>query len=64
MSGHCKAKRYPFEASLPETLEVSGVILADQIKSLDWRTRNAKYACKAPAEIVADMIAKIQTLIS
>lgn len=59
-----RIKNYPFEVTLPEKLEVSGAILADQIKSLDWRARNAKYACKAPAEIVADMIAKIQTLIS
>jgi mRNA interferase MazF len=59
-----KVKKYPFEVALPETSEVSGVVLADQIKSLEWRARKAKFACKAPVEAVTEIIAKIQTLIS
>ena len=31
-------KGYPFEVLMPDGLPVSGAILADQIKSLDWRT--------------------------
>jgi mRNA interferase MazF len=58
-----KRKGYPFEVELPNDLKVSGVILADQIKSLDWRTRHAEYICKAPAEVVTDVLEKIKVLI-
>jgi len=33
-------KGYPFEVNIPEGLEIGGVILSDQIKSLDWRSRD------------------------
>lgn len=59
-----KAKGYPFEVALPGELSVSGVILADQIKSLDWRTREAHFECAAPARVVAEVLNKIQALLS
>jgi mRNA interferase MazF len=58
-----KSKGYPFEVELPNDLKVSGVILADQIKSLDWRARHAEYICEAPAEVVADVLEKLRVLI-
>ena len=58
-----KAKGYPFEVPLPADLKVSGVVLADQIKSLDWRVRQAEFVCRVPVETVVDVIAKIQVLI-
>ncbi|SHJ46116.1 endoribonuclease MazF [Desulfofundulus thermosubterraneus] len=58
-----KIKGYPFEVELPEKLKVSGAVLADQIKSLDWRARRAEFACRAPAEVLAETLAKIRTLI-
>ncbi|MDK2888872.1 MAG: mRNA interferase MazF [Thermoanaerobacter sp.] len=58
-----KIKGYPFEVELPEKLKVSGAVLADQIKSLDWRARRAEFACRAPAEVVAETLVKIRTLI-
>lgn len=58
-----KTKGYPFEVPLPDELNVSGVILADQIKSLDWRARKAEFFCKVPEEIVAEVQAKIHVLI-
>ena len=41
-----KVKGYPFEVGLPNQLPVRGVILADQIKSLDWKQRNAEFITK------------------
>lgn len=58
-----KIKGYPFEVEIPEGLQVAGVILADQVKSLDWRAGNAQFACKVPARVVAEVQAKIQVLI-
>jgi mRNA interferase MazF len=38
-----KIKGYPFEVPLPESNKISGVILSDQVKSLDWHERNAEF---------------------
>ncbi|HHU86815.1 MAG: endoribonuclease MazF [Pelotomaculaceae bacterium] len=58
-----KIKGYPFEVSLPEGLMVSGAVLADQIKCLDWQARRAEFACKAPAEVITEAIAKVRALL-
>ena len=59
-----RAKGYPFEVRLPEGLAVSGVVLSDHIKSLDWRARKADFACPAPSDVTAEVIAKLRTLIA
>jgi len=59
-----KAKGYPFEVLLPEGLEISGVVLSDQVKSLDWQARQAKYACTVPPHITTEVLVKIQLLVS
>ena len=58
-----RIKGYPFEVALPPGLPFSGVILTDQIKSLDWKERKAKFAGKASGELVEDGIALILPLI-
>jgi mRNA interferase MazF len=35
---------------LPEGLPITGVVLADQVRSLDWHTRRARFLAKAPRE--------------
>ena len=57
-----KVKGYPFEVKLPEGLPVEGVILADQIKNVDWISRSAQFVCKIPVEIMQEVILKIETL--
>ena len=37
-----RVKGYPFETLVPSGLPVSGAILSDQVKSLDWRARKAE----------------------
>ena len=56
-------KGYPFEILMPDGLPVSGVILADQLKSLDWRVRNAKWICTLPPRVV-EILQKLGTLLS
>ncbi len=58
-----KAKGYPFEVALPDGLSISGVILADHVKSADWAARRARFAAKAPAEIIAEVTAKLRPLL-
>jgi mRNA interferase MazF len=54
-------KGYPFEVRIEGA--ISGVVLADQIRSLDWRARGAVRECRASAEVVEEAIAKIETLL-
>jgi mRNA interferase MazF len=58
-----KVKGYPFEVAIPEGLPVSGVVLADQVKSLDWQVRNAEFICKVPSTTSAEAIAKLKALL-
>ncbi len=45
-------KGYPFEVPIPEGSKISGVVLSDQIKSVDWKIRKAKYVAAAPRPLV------------
>jgi mRNA interferase MazF len=58
-----QAKGYPFEVKLPVGLSVTGVILADHFKSADWVARRAEFAAKAPADVLADVTAKLRPLL-
>jgi len=59
-----QAKGYPFEVAVPDGLSVAGVVLADQVKSLDWRTRKASRICSLPSKVVQSVIEKINTLLT
>jgi mRNA interferase MazF len=57
-------KGYPFEVQIPSGLAIAGVVLADQVKSLDWRARQAEFAGALPAATVAEVLQKLATLLS
>ena len=54
-------KDYPFEVIIPDGLKVSGVVLSDQVKSLDWGERKVEYVDDAPHDLVIEVIAKVNT---
>ena len=56
-------KGYPFEVELSPKGNVQGVILSDQIKSLDWKARNAKFEEKVSTWMMTEVIEKISVLI-
>ena len=58
-----KIKGYPFEVALPSGLPVSGVILADQIKSLDWMVRKAEFASRTSEAVIEDVVALVLPLL-
>ena len=58
-----RVQGYPFEVCLPEGGMITGAILADQIKSLDWRARRAEKAGEASAAIVKEVLGKIGVLV-
>jgi len=57
-------KGYPFEVALPTGLKTKGVILADHVKSLDWVARNARRIEKVPPSVLAQVLAKLELLLS
>jgi mRNA interferase MazF len=59
-----QAKGYPFEVTIPTGLKISGVVLSDQVKSLDWRGRNAQFCCSVPESTVVEVLSKLGVLIS
>jgi mRNA interferase MazF len=58
-----QVKGYPFEVQLPGGLGVSGAILSDQVRSLDWRQRKAELICRLPREQVVEAMSKLHTLL-
>jgi mRNA interferase MazF len=58
-----KVKGYPFEVELPDRYAVSGVILSDQVKSLDWRSRKARLIDRVSPDVIAMVIARVLPLV-
>lgn len=58
-----QVKQYPFEVAIPPGLAVAGVVLSDQVKSLDWRVRGVKLACRLPRAVVEEATAKLAALL-
>lgn len=58
-----QVKGYPFEVAIPLGLDVGGVILSDQVKSLDWRVRNVSFICSLPNQTIEEVIQKLATLL-
>jgi len=56
-------KGNPFEVRVPDNPEIWGVVLTDQVKSLDWRVRKAKVVGSISEEALAEVLAKLKTLI-
>lgn len=57
-----QVKGYPFEVGIAG-LNAQGVVLADQIKCLDWRVRRAKKKGKASPQVVRETLNKLSTLL-
>jgi mRNA interferase MazF len=56
-------KGYPFEVQLPAGLPISGVVLADHLRSVDWQARRAALISAAPPSVVEDLLARLAPLL-
>jgi len=54
---------YLFEVLLPSELKIQGIILADQIKCLDWQSRSAQFVESVPESVIKEVQAKIEPLL-
>ena len=58
-----RVKGYPFEVALPEELPIAGVILADHLKSVDWKERRAEAAGRVPQEVLDEVLSRLSPLL-
>ena len=56
-----RIKGYPFEVVMSS--EPPSAVLADQVKSLDWRAREAVHKGKAPPAVLAEVRGKLRALL-
>ncbi len=57
-----RIKGYPFEVNV-DGKRISGAVLSDQVKSLDWKARRAKLIEKLDDEALAEVVAKLSSII-
>ena len=56
-------KGYPFEVVITVDTDRESVVLADQVKSLDWRVRKAVKKGTATIDVIAETLSKLQALL-
>ncbi len=59
-----QVKGYPFEVSLPLDTPVTGVVLSDQVKNLDWRARRVELIASLSPDLVTEILQKLSTLLA
>ena len=59
-----QVKGYPFEVAVEGNASVSAVILADQVKSLDWRARQAKRKGQVSPEVTERTLTRVRALLA
>jgi mRNA interferase MazF len=57
-----RIKGYPFEVPV-RVAAISGAVLADHLRSLDWRARQAELAGQAPPDVLREVVARLRPLI-
>lgn len=57
-------KGYPFEVALPTGFSVSGAVLSDHIKSLDWKTRKAEFKGRVSKAVLEAVLERVATLLT
>jgi mRNA interferase MazF len=58
-----QAKGYPFEVTIPSGYGVTGVILADHVRSVDWKARRGEKLGPCPIEVVNEVLARLAPLL-
>jgi mRNA interferase MazF len=58
-----QAKGYPFEVALPDHGKVTGIVLADHVKKLDWNARRVEFGAIAPLEVLTDVKERLRVLL-
>jgi len=58
-----RVKGYPFEVPLPARTKLEGVILSDQVKSLDWKARSASKLARVSRGVMEEVTKRVLALV-
>ncbi len=58
-----KIKGFPFEVPMPSDSKITGVVLSDQVKNLDWKARKVEYIFNLPDNVIEEVLTKTRTLL-
>lgn len=56
-------RNYPFHVSIPEGQDVTGFVMVEQVKSIDFRSRKARRIGKAPAQVLEEALSILDACI-
>lgn len=59
-----QVKGSPWEVPLPAGVGVTGAVLSNQFRTLDWLARNAEFRSEATEEIMAEVLGRIEAILS
>jgi mRNA interferase MazF len=59
-----QGKGSPFEVPLPCGTKVGGFVLSDHIRSLDWIARKAEFQSKASADLMREVLGRIEAILA
>jgi mRNA interferase MazF len=59
-----RIKGGPFEVPIPPGAKVTGVVLSDHLRSVDWIARNADFHSQAPTDLVLEVLARIEAILA
>jgi mRNA interferase MazF len=56
-------RNIPFHLAVPSASSLTGFVMAEQVKSVDYKARKARFVEKAPSQFVEDMVAVVDACI-
>jgi mRNA interferase MazF len=59
-----QVKGSPFDVPLPKGTGLTGIVLADHLRSLDWVARNADFHSKAPEDLMMEVLGRIEAILN
>ena len=59
-----RTKGWPFEVELPEQMQTFGVVLADQLRTVECSSRIADFVETAPLGLINEVLGKLEALVT
>ncbi len=56
-------RKYPFHVAISKSTKITGFIMVDQIKSIDYVTRKVKFIEKAPSNILNEVLSILDAIV-
>lgn len=53
----------PFEVVVPASARITGVVLSNHMRSVDWIARNAEFHSHAPVDVTLEVLARIEAIL-